>query len=118
MQDRMARLPRGGTVIRRARRRAGLTQAELASLLSTSQSLVARWENGAVEPPFETVVRAARACGFDLSTALFTYDDQHDALIDENLRLEPEARLTAMVDGLNAIEALRTRAVRRGRSHR
>jgi transcriptional regulator with XRE-family HTH domain len=98
---------RGGLIIRRARRRAGVTQSELASRLSTSQSLVARWERGTVEPPFETVVRAVRACGLDLSLGLSNYDDQHDVLIDWNLRLTPEGRLERMVASQSFAEELR-----------
>lgn len=97
---------KGGWVIRRARRRSRVTQSELASRLSTSQSLVARWERGTVEPPFETVVRAVRACGLDLSLGLATYDDQHDLLIDDNLRRSPEERLDYMVASRANVERL------------
>ncbi|MDI3342087.1 MAG: helix-turn-helix transcriptional regulator [Sphaerobacter sp.] len=36
---------------------AGLTQAELAELLGTTQSAVARWENGTVLPSMATVLK-------------------------------------------------------------
>lgn len=111
-------LPKGGSLIRRARRRAGLTQKELAELLSTSQSLVARWENGIVEPPFETVIHAVRTCGLDVSLGLFTYDDQHDALIDSNLRLSPKDRLERMLQSRDALDALRHSAKRKNPADR
>ena len=86
----------GGLYIRQARLRAGLTQNELANRLSTSQSLVARWELGSVEPAFSTVVRAVRACGLDLSVRVASYDADHDLLIRENLKLSPTERLRRM----------------------
>jgi uncharacterized protein len=50
-------------VIRSARRRAGLTQVELAKLAGTSQSAIARYERGAAQPSFSTVERLLAACG-------------------------------------------------------
>ncbi|MGH2806275.1 MAG: helix-turn-helix domain-containing protein [Actinomycetota bacterium] len=105
----------GGVIIRRARHRAGLTQSELASRLSTSQSLVARWEGGIVEPPFETVVRAVRACGLDFSFDLYTYDKAHDMLIDANLQLAPHERLEKMVAGQAGVAGLTSKARRRSK---
>jgi hypothetical protein len=83
---------RGGYLIREARLRAGITQSELARRLHTSQSLVARWENETVSPLFETVVRAVRGCGLELGVGLFTYDSDHDILIEDQLRLSPDER--------------------------
>lgn len=82
-----------GDLIARARRRAGLSQRALAQGLSTSQSLVARWESGEVVPSFDTVLEALRSCGFDLDLSLHTYDRDHDIQIDRSLRLSPEDRL-------------------------
>lgn len=86
----------GGILIRQARLRAGLTQKDLAERLSTSQSLVARWEGGTVEPGFATVPRAVRACGLDLSFSIVAYDHEVDILIEENLKLTPTERLERM----------------------
>lgn len=94
--------------IREARLRAGLSQQELARRIDTSQSLVARWERGQVDPRFSTVVRAIRACGFDLSLAVVTYDYDHDLLVQENLRLAPNERLRKMQEvrlGVNQLSA-------------
>ena len=88
--------PPGGLWIREARLRAGLTQNELAERLATSQSLIARWERGVVEPAFGTVIKAVRACGLDLSVRVVAYDDDHDVLIKENLKLSPAERLQRM----------------------
>ena len=85
-------------MIREARRRAALTQAELARRLGTSQSAVARWERGRQEPAFATVVRAVRACGFDLGVSLAPADDQDDAWFDEHLAMTPDERVRRLRD--------------------
>lgn len=60
----------GGELIKEARRRAGLTQQELAEKMATTQSVIARWESGRRSPTFATLTRALRACGFYLSPRL------------------------------------------------
>ena len=57
-------------LIRRARRRAGLSQAQLAHRVGTTQSAIARLERGATSPSFERMHELVNACGFNLSTAL------------------------------------------------
>jgi len=47
----------------RARRRAGLSQAELAARMSTSQSAIARLESGQTLPSTRTLLRFAKATG-------------------------------------------------------
>ena len=96
----------GGELIREARKRAGLTQQDLAEGLGTSQPVIARWESGATSPSVRRVVEAIRACGLDLSVRLVTFDDQHEVLIDRNLRLTPLGRLRQQVDTRAGIEKL------------
>jgi transcriptional regulator with XRE-family HTH domain len=83
----------GGEVIRRARRRAGLSQAELARRLGTKQPVVARWESGARAPTLETVARAVEACGLALDVAVVERDPGEDALLREWRRLTPAERV-------------------------
>jgi ribosome-binding protein aMBF1 (putative translation factor) len=52
-----------------ARARAGLTQAELAKRMRTSQSVVARLEGGRAKPSMTTLRRFARATGSRLMIA-------------------------------------------------
>jgi ribosome-binding protein aMBF1 (putative translation factor) len=47
----------------RARRRAGLSQAELAARMGTSQSTIARLESGQTLPSTKTLLRYAKATG-------------------------------------------------------
>lgn len=105
-----------GIWIREARLRAGLSQQELARRVGTSQSLVARWECGQVDPRFSTVVRAIRACGFDLALGVVTYDHDHDLLVRENLRLAPKERLQRMQEIRRGLNELTARAKPSGES--
>lgn len=66
--------PTGADLIVEARRRAGLTQRELAERAGTTQSSVARWESGRSEPSFHNVVRLLRLCGFVLDVHLELFD--------------------------------------------
>lgn len=100
---------RGGEVIREARKRADLTQRELAELLGTTQAVIARWETGARSPTFERVVAAVRACGFDLSVRIVARDDQHHLLVTEMLKMTPRERLHRVAQSGSAIEHLRSK---------
>jgi ribosome-binding protein aMBF1 (putative translation factor) len=55
-----------GSAVKAARRRAGITQAELARLCSTSQPAIARLEKGMVAPTVVSLDRIARALGAEL----------------------------------------------------
>jgi len=55
----------------RARLRAGLSQAELAERMSTSQSTIARLESGQALPSTKTLLRFAQATGSKIQVRLF-----------------------------------------------
>lgn len=55
-----------GYMLRQARERAGLTQAELAQLLGTSQQAVSQAERWEANPTVAFIRRWARACGVEL----------------------------------------------------
>ncbi len=97
---------RGGELIKEARLRSGLTQQELADRLGTSQSVITRWEAGHRSPTVETLRRAVRACGFDVSMSVAGYDRDHELMIRRNLGLSPGARLDKMVEDRRGIEDL------------
>src|SRR5439155_14275565 len=80
-------------LIREARRRAGLTQRELAERLGTTQSAIARLERGGTEPSYERVVEAVRACGMDLVPQLLEADDADWSVASSNLTVGPDARV-------------------------
>jgi len=60
----------GNDLVREARRRAGLTQRELAELAGTTHSAIARLEGGRTSPSFENVLSLVRLCGLDLDVML------------------------------------------------
>lgn len=60
---------RVGTVLRRARQRAGLSQEELARRAGTSQATISAYENGAKEPSLRTLDRVLAAAGARLTLA-------------------------------------------------
>lgn len=55
-----------GSAVRAARRRARVSQSELADLAGMSQPSIARLERGVVSPTVITLDRIARALGTDL----------------------------------------------------
>ncbi len=59
-----------GTLLRRARARADLSQRELARRAGTAQSVVARIERGQTSPTWKTLQRLLAAAGYDLRAAV------------------------------------------------
>ncbi|MGH9032133.1 MAG: helix-turn-helix domain-containing protein [Acidimicrobiia bacterium] len=96
---------RTGLLIREARRDAGLTQAELATRVGTTQSAVSAWERGKETPRVDTLARILRACGFEADLVLRGRDDEDRSLIAMHLGLSPGARLDAL-EGMLEFEEL------------
>jgi uncharacterized protein len=59
-----------GTLLRRARHLARLTQEELAEVAAVRQSTVSEYERGRREPSLSTLRRLVRAAGYDLVLSL------------------------------------------------
>ena len=57
-----------------ARRRAGMTQANLASAMGTTRSVISRLESGRHSPSVDTLAAAARALGCSLEIRLRDVD--------------------------------------------
>jgi transcriptional regulator with XRE-family HTH domain len=97
-----------GDLIREARRRAGLTQRDLAERAGTVQPVVARWESGRTAVSLDNVRRLVRLCGFDLEVMLVPADnsDVAQAARLEGLtgqeRLDRHARVTRQLAALRA----------------
>lgn len=81
-------------LLREARLRAGLTQAELGRRVGKPQSVISRWERGEVEPSLETLRQLIRACDLELSFRLTRRDDHDRVLIERSLDLTPAERLS------------------------
>ena len=84
---------RSAALIREARLRAGLTQAELAERTGRDRSVIARWEQAVVAPSVETLIELVRACGFDLPLELEPLDTTADERLKKNAMLSPERRV-------------------------
>ena len=83
---------RGADLIREARTRAGLTQDELAELSKRPRSLIARWEQGTVDPSVDNFLEIIEACGYELPLDIVKRDKSSDARLDKNRQLSPERR--------------------------
>lgn len=59
-----------GALLRRARTRAGLTQAELAARAGVAQSVVSAYENGRRQPALSTLATMVAATGYHLDIRL------------------------------------------------
>ena len=95
---------RSAALIREARLRAGLTQAELADLTGRDRSVIARWEQAVVAPSVETLVELVRACGFDLPLELEPLDRSTDERLKKNAMLSPERRVRRLLSALERTE--------------
>jgi transcriptional regulator with XRE-family HTH domain len=84
---------RGGSVVREARRRAGLTQEELARRVGTTQSAIARIERGRTAASLERLRELVRACGSDLELRLVPLDDSDWSVALANLQLSVDERV-------------------------
>ena len=84
-------------LIREARLAAGLTQAELARRIRTTQSVVSRWEQGGDEPRLSTLDRVLRACGRRLSITVED-DDVDRSQIRQQLAMTPAERLASVTN--------------------
>ncbi len=84
-------------LIHTARTEAGLSQAELARRLGTTQSVVSRWERGDDEPRLSTLTRVLRACGRRLVLSSEP-DDVDRAQIRQQLAMSPAERLESVTN--------------------
>lgn len=103
-------------LVREARLRAGLTQAELGRRLGKPQSTIARWETGAARPSLETLREAVRACGLEFTFGLANYDDSYLSHINRYLALSPAERVRGAVDRARVFRGIgeAVEAARRG----
>src|SRR4051812_45921736 len=86
-----------GKVLKEAREKGGLTQAQLAQRLSVSQPVIARLESGRSNPKLDTFLKAIATTGHDLRVQLESSGWPHidETMIREALNLSPTERLGA-----------------------
>lgn len=81
------------TILRDARRGAGLSQEQLARRLGVSQAAVAKLERAGCNPTVRTLDRALRATGQRLRVASEKRRGVDESLIRRHLELTPAQRL-------------------------
>jgi transcriptional regulator with XRE-family HTH domain len=94
-------------LLREARLRAGITQAELGRRVGKPQSAIGRWERGEVRPSLETLRDLIRACGFELCFRLANYDDSYVPHIERMLALTPAERVERAVQRARVYQRMR-----------
>jgi transcriptional regulator with XRE-family HTH domain len=104
-----------GKLLADARRRAGLTQADLAKRLAISQAAVAQLERADSNPRLATLDRAMRAAGVEMViTTRPRRSSVDDSLVRQQLELEPVER----IHGLEAMYEQARKLTIAGEMHR
>jgi transcriptional regulator with XRE-family HTH domain len=85
-----------GQMIEEARRRAGLTQNQLAEIVQTSQAAISRLERGKTWPNLFTLAIVFEALGHDLGLATVA---NPDAYFDSLKQLDPGQAAAAIEQG-------------------
>lgn len=97
-------------LVQQARRRARLSQRELARRAGTAQSVVARIERGQVSPAAQTLERLLREAGFRLEVKLLPRREPASHMMADVARilsLTPEERLREVGNASRFIRAAR-----------
>lgn len=84
----------GAGLLRYARLKAKLSQAELAERANVPRSMVSAYERDQRQATLPTLIRLLRAAGFDLRMELTPHDDHDEVLAERELRLSPDDRRT------------------------
>ena len=86
-------------IIRDARLRARLSQAELGARVGRDRAQIARWESDAVQPAFETLLEVVAACGYELDFVLKPLEASRakDAPMSKNLVRSPQDRVKKLL---------------------
>jgi transcriptional regulator with XRE-family HTH domain len=106
-------------LLREARRKAGLTQAELAERAGVTQPVIARLERGGGNPTFETLERVLHAAGHRLELRAVEQGlvTVNETLIRQQLALSPAERIRSL-DGQGAFAKRLVEAGARARERR
>jgi transcriptional regulator with XRE-family HTH domain len=90
-------------MIRDIRTAAGYTQAQLARRAGTTQSMIARYESGAVSPTVGALARIVRACGQELIFATGDYPQRAYTApeVEPHAQVPPSSARAGISDYLN-----------------
>lgn len=87
-----------GALVREARRRAGLSQGELARRAGVSQPVVSAYENGRREPGLSMLAKLVEASGHRLRVDLVAQPDRPRGLPDTLMGRQLRRRRRAIID--------------------
>lgn len=104
------------SVLRYSRRRAGLTQRELAARSGVPQATIARIESGRSEPRFAMLQRLLRECGQHLAVEELSGVGVDRTLIREMLKLSPRERAERAAEEARNLEPFEKGALAPGRA--
>ncbi len=96
-------------LLRASRRRAHLTQRDLALRAGVPQATIGRIEAGHVSPRADTVERLLRAAGYELSVEPRLGEGIDRSLIRDRLRLTPAQRIRLATEEARAMPMIRLR---------
>ena len=99
----------GGRMLRSARRRARLSQRQLAAAAGVPQATVGRIEAGIVSPRIDTLTALLSAAGAELEVTPTLGQGIDRALIRDRLRLTPSERIRLAVEEARVLPNLRLR---------
>ncbi len=89
-----------------ARRRAGLSQRELAARARVGQQEIARYERGRVTPSLERLRQLIAGCELELTVGLARADASYEDAIARMLAMPPAGRLTRGLRDAQSVRAL------------
>lgn len=99
-------------LVRLARAKAGLTQAELAARAKVTQQAISAYETGRMEPTLPSLEKILAAAGFEMRIHLEPLTD-HDSSLERILEsLPPEERSRVESDQRERVERERLRRIR------
>jgi transcriptional regulator with XRE-family HTH domain len=96
-------------IVRSCRRRAGMSQRQLAAAAHVPQATVGRIEAGSVSPRADTVARLLEATGHELATEPRLGIGVDRTLIRDRLRLTPSQRIRLAAEESRGMPRLRIR---------
>lgn len=94
-------------IVKMARRRAGLSQRELARRSGVAQPTVSRIEAGRMSPTFDTLNALAAACGMEISVLERGGGGADVAMVRDLLRMTPAERLAYHTQGGRVLQRMR-----------
>ncbi|MEP7059277.1 MAG: helix-turn-helix transcriptional regulator [Actinomycetota bacterium] len=94
-------------LVKMARRRAALTQRELARRSGIAQPTVSRIESGKMSPTFDTLAALIQACGMQVVALEREGTGADLAMVQDLLRMTPAERLAYHARGAGVLRRMR-----------